>query len=148
MTHNSTNEGKVYFGLFGNDFDPNEVTALLGIQPTKTAEKRNPIPKRASWILSTGKIEADIIDVYEMSSEIIEKLEPLKSQIIEAMNKYKLEAVLEVVLTVTSDDSKSTPAIGFEVNVIKFLSDVGAFIDVDTYRKQIKHQQFPVLSKF
>jgi hypothetical protein len=135
MIHNSNNEGEVYFGLFGDDFDPDEVTALVGIEPTKTARKGNPIPKQASWILSTGMIEDDVIDVYEMSSEIIEKLEPLKNQIIEVMKKYELEAVLEVVLKVTSDDSKSTPAIGFEANVIKFLSDVDAFIDVDTYRK-------------
>jgi len=41
---------------------------------------------------------------------------------------------LEVVLTVTPDDSKSTPAIGFESEVIAFVHKVVATIDIDTYR--------------
>ena len=129
-----TNEGEVYFALFSNsDFDPNEVTTILGIQPTRTVKKGDLIPKQTSWELSTGKIKADYIDVYEMSSTIIKKLEPLTNEIIAVMKKYDLEAVLEVVLWITSDDSKSTPAIGFETDVIKFLSNVNAFIDIDTY---------------
>jgi hypothetical protein len=48
-----------------------------------------------------------------------------------------LEAVLEVVLTITLDETKSTPAIGFDSRVISFLHEVGASIDIDTYRGEI-----------
>jgi glutaredoxin-related protein len=50
------------------------------------------------------------------------------------MAELRLSAVLQVVLRITMDDTKSMPAIGFDENTIKFLSNVGAFIDVDTYR--------------
>jgi len=42
--------------------------------------------------------------------------------------------VLEVVLRITLDETKSTPAIGFDSRVISFLNRVGASIDIDTYR--------------
>ena len=130
-----TNEGEVYFRLWGEGFDPDDVTALLGIEPTKTELKGDPIPRHASWNVSEGKLEADVIDVYEMSSALVKRLEPVAENIVEAMKKYGLQAVLQVVLSVTSDDSKPTPAIGFESNVVSFLSAIGASIDVDTYRK-------------
>jgi len=129
-----TNEGEVYFGLWGDDFDPDKISELLGIEPTSTARKGNPRPVQTSWKLSTGEVKADIIDVYEMSSALVKRLEPIEGKIIEAIAKYKLEAVLQVVLWVTTDDTKPTPAIGFEPEVIKFLSSVGASVDVDTYR--------------
>ena len=45
-----------------------------------------------------------------------------------------VEAVLEVVLWITMDETKSTPAIGFDADVLSFVVAVGATIDVDTYR--------------
>lgn len=69
-----------------------------------------------------------------MSSALIAKLEPHIDKIIEAMKEHSLEAVMEVVLTITPDETKSTPAIGFNSRVIAFLNRVGASIDVDTYR--------------
>lgn len=42
--------------------------------------------------------------------------------------------VLQVVLRISMDDTKPTPAIGFDAEVIEFLFSVGASIDVDTYR--------------
>ena len=130
-----TNEGEVYFRLWGEDFDPDDVTTLLGIEPTKTELKGDPIPRHTSWKLSGGKLESDVIDVYEMASALARKLAPVAENIIEAMKQHELQAVFQVVLWVTSDDSKPTPAIGFEPNVISFLSTIGASIDVDTYRK-------------
>lgn len=128
------NEGEVYFALFADEFDPDEVTKIIGIEPTKTRRKGNPIPKHTSWVYSTGQVEDEVVDVYEMSSSLIAKLAPHAEEIIKAKEKFCLEAVLEVVLTVTPDDSKSTPAIGFESEVIAFVHKVGATIDIDTYR--------------
>ena len=63
-------------------------------------------------------------------------LGPYADRIIEAKQALGLEAILEVVLTITTDETKSTPAIGFDSNVIDFLHRVGASIDVDTYRSE------------
>jgi hypothetical protein len=126
-----TNEGEVYFKLWGGNFDPARLS--LGLEPTKTQCKGDPRPKHSSWIFSTGKLRADLIDVYEMSSSLISQLEPHADKIIQAMKQHSLEAVLEVVLTITTSDQISTPAIGFDPRVITFLSTVGASVDIDTY---------------
>jgi len=128
------NEGEVYFCLFGDNFEPDEVTKIIGLSPTRTRKKANPIPKCSSWEYSTGKIEDEVVDVFEMSSSLVAILAPYIDNILEAKKEYDLQAVLEVVLTITVDESKSTPAIGFESDVIKFLYKVGATIDIDTYR--------------
>lgn len=104
------NEGRVYFGLFGDDFDPESLS--IGISPTKTARKGSPIPKQSSWIYSSERVQSDLIDVYEMSSALALALRPYAEQIREAMKKHNLEAVLEVVITITPDPSVSTPAVG------------------------------------
>jgi hypothetical protein len=129
-----TNEGEVYFALFGHDFDPDEVTRLIGIEPTSTHRRGSPTPKHTSWKFSSGKIENDIVDVYEMSSSLVSRLLPYVEKIVDVKRRFQLEAVLEVVLWITTDESKSTPAIGFEPQVIAFLYTVGASIDIDTYR--------------
>ena len=126
------NEGRVYFGLFGDDFDPDGLD--LGIAPTKTQRRGNPIPKRSSWILSTDKVVSELVDVYSMSSSLVRSLLPCEARIIDAMKIHKLEAVLEVVLTISPNESLSTPAIGFDVEVVSFMSRVGGSIDIDTYR--------------
>jgi Domain of unknown function (DUF4279) len=129
-----TNEGEVYFALYGDEFDPDDVTNLIGLEPTTTKRKGSPIPKFTSWAISTGKLENDVIDVYDMSSALVSKLSPHAAKIIEAKRQFGLEATLQVVLRITTDATKSTPAIGFEREVISFLNSVGASIDVDTYR--------------
>jgi hypothetical protein len=128
------NEGEVYFALYADEFDPDEVTKIIGIEPTKTRRKGNPIPRCTFWEYSTGKIEDEVVDVYEMSSSLVATLVPHADKIIQAKERFGLQAVLEVVLTVTPDESKSTPTIGFEAEVIAFVHNVGATIDIDTYR--------------
>ena len=69
-----------------------------------------------------------------MSSALIARLAPWADKIASARQELGLDAVLEVVLWISTDESKPTPAIGFDHEVISFLQKVGAKIDVDTYR--------------
>jgi hypothetical protein len=128
-----TNSGKVYFGLYGDNFEPDEITEMIGLEPTSTNSKGDPLPKKHSWKFGLDEIEADYIDIYEMSSELVSKLKPVSSKIVEAKEKFNLELVLQVVLWISTDETISTPAIGFESDVIDFLDKVGATIDIDTY---------------
>jgi len=132
------NECRVYFALYGDDFDPEEITQLLGLKPTSTERKgekaSNRLPKFSSWMLSTENFVDECIDVYEMASEITKQIEPKKDQILELIKKFNAFAKLQVVLSISIDDSVSTPAIGFDAETTKFLGDIGAFIDIDTYR--------------
>lgn len=106
---------------------------MIGMEPTSTKRKGDPFPKQHSWEFALDEIEADYIDVYEMSSELVNKLKPYSSKIVEAKGKFDLDLVLQVVLWISTDETISTPAIGFESDVIQFLNKVGATIDIDTY---------------
>ena len=133
-----TNEGRVYFALDGEDFDPDEVTDFLGIQPTSTRRKGSKvpgtIPKMNSWELSTDNIVNDYIDVFEMATEIVNKLKSKKDLIIQAKERFNVLPRFEVVLWFSMNEEHSTPAIGFEVETVEFLGEIGAFVDIDTYR--------------
>ena len=128
------NVGEVYFALRGTDFEPDEVTKLLGIDPSRVKRQSSPVPKYSSWELSSGKVSDEVIDVYVMGEAIVAKLSGAASAIVAAISQYRLEATLQVVLTVSPDDRLSTPAIGFSAESVQFLSAVGASIDIDTYR--------------
>ena len=133
-----TNEGRVYFALDGDDFDPDGITEFLGIEPTSVTRKgsRVPgkIPKMNSWELSTEQVINEYIDVFEMATEIVDQLKPIRDLIIEAKDRFKASPRLEVVLWFSMNEEHSTPAIGFEIETVEFLGDIGALIDIDTYK--------------
>lgn len=128
------NVGEVYFALRGDNFEPDVVTRALGIQPSRVSRKALPVPKCSSWVLSSGKVVAEVIDVYAMGEALIARLSGSAEAIRDAAELHSLEATMQVVLTISPDDSLSTPAIGFSKESIQFLASVGASIDVDTYR--------------
>jgi hypothetical protein len=130
-----TNKAEVYFALYGSEFAPEEATRRIGLEPTSIKRKGEPKTRKHSfWQISAGRIEGDIIDIYEMSSALVAQLAPCAEKIASTRQELGLEAVLEVVLWISTDESKSTPAIGFDHAVISFLQKVGATIDIDTYR--------------
>ena len=134
-----TSTGEVYFGLYGENFEPNEISDFIGLTATRIRRRgeRNPdvpLPKDSAWKFSLGKIEDDVIDVYEMSENLVIQLAAFEPKISEAIQKFNLTAVLQVVLWIDQDETKSMPAIGFERPVLDFVNAVGATIDVDTYR--------------
>jgi hypothetical protein len=131
--------GEVYLNLFGDEFNPDEVNehiGLVGATVRRKGERRPevPLPRVSSWAFSTGKIEDEVIDVYAMSEALITKLAPYVEKIVEVKEKFALTCVLQVVLRIDQDETKSMPAIGFEHAVIDFLNAVGGTIDIDTYR--------------
>lgn len=129
-----TNKGEVYFALRGDDFDPDDATKIIGIAPTSTRRRATPRPKFSEWKFSVGEIENDVIDVYEMSSDLVDMLTKYEGNILVAIKTLGLSATFQVVLWISTDDSVSTPAIGFEPEVISFIHKLGASVDIDTYR--------------
>lgn len=134
----NTNEGRVYFALDGNDFDPDEVTAFLGMEPTSIIRKGSRIPGKLprinSWQLSTDNVVNDYIDIFEMATEIINKIKDKKDLIIQAKERFNAQPRFEVVLWLSMNEEHSTPAIDFEIETVVFLGEIGAFVDIDTYR--------------
>jgi len=132
------NSGYVYFSLDGDDFDPDEVTRLLGIEPTSVGRKGSKIPgkipKFNSWRLSTKNVVDECLDIYDLAKEIADQLEPKTAEIVGAIEQFGLSSRLQVVLEFSVNEEHSTPAIGFYKETVKFIADVGAFIDIDTYK--------------
>lgn len=132
------NEGRVYFGLSG-DFDPIFLTGMLGLEPTQAWARgaKDPVrvlPRCSLWDYSSETVVGEIVDIYEMTEALVVQLEPFAERIRDTVTRLRLSAVLQVVLHISTDDSVSTPAIGFSPRVVRFVAEVGASIDVDTYR--------------
>ncbi|EOV7450884.1 DUF4279 domain-containing protein [Vibrio mimicus] len=132
------NEGRVYFSLDGSDFEPDEVTKFLGMEPTSVIYKGSIVPDKIpevnSWIVSTGNIINEHIDVYEMSRTIVDKLKPIKQQLLDSKKRFNLDSRFEVVVFVSTEKDSSMPAIGFDADTVQFLAELGAYIDIDTYQ--------------
>lgn len=131
--------GEVYFDMYGDDFDPAEVSVYVGCAATDLRRKGQrrpdvPFPRFSSWRVSTGITEADVIDVYEMSQQLVEQLLPFTQKLAEAKTVFNLTCKLQVVLWIDQNENASMPAIGFDTQVIDFIHKLGATIDIDTYR--------------
>ncbi|MFD0727421.1 DUF4279 domain-containing protein [Lysobacter brunescens] len=139
------NRGEVYFLLSTpEDFDPDIITAQLGIEPTGIVRRAEPRPRMNAWRLSSGTVQDDpdnntFVDIYPMARSVIDRLAPRADTINVLMNQYGLAARLQVVLYISwdGDDIRSAPPIGFDEATVAFLAKVGAYIDVDSYKAQV-----------
>ena len=134
----AANKGRAFFGISGYHFDPNIVTNHLGLEPTSIndAGTRGSLdkPVLSSWEFSTQTITSDNqeIDIYKLiDDDILKKIEPVKDKIIEICKAHNLSPRIGVVLTLSVDKDETTPDVGFGARIIKFCSEVGAFINID-----------------
>lgn len=130
----ASNKARVYFALSGYHFDPDDITRLLGIEPTSVdaSGARSPLDKPviSSWELSTETM-TDNFDVYKMTDIIIKKIEPAKEKILQVIKSHNLSPRIGVILVLSTDTGESRPDVGFGARSIRFLADIGAFVDVD-----------------
>ena len=130
----ASNEGRAYFALSGYHFNPDDITRLLGIEPTAVdaagANSGLDKPVISSWELSTDKV-ADDVDVYALTDIIIKQLEPVKEKILQIIKSHNLSPRVGVVLVLSIDKDESSPEVGFGARTIRFLAEIGAFINVD-----------------
>jgi len=130
----ASNKARAYFALVGYHFDPDHITEALGIEPTATDDSgtRGSLDKPviSSWEVSTDTAEGDV-DVYELTDTIVKKIEPIKEKLLEVIKKQNLSPRIGVVLTLSVDKDETAPDVGFGARTIRFLSEIGAFIDVE-----------------
>ena len=130
----ASNEGRAYFALMGYHFNPDDITQLLGIEPTSVdaagAHSGLDKPVISSWELSTETTIGEV-DVFALTDIIVKQLEPIKEKIIEVCKSHNLSPRLGVVLTLSTDKDESRPEVGFGARTIRFLADTGAFINVE-----------------
>jgi hypothetical protein len=134
----ASNKGRAYFALYGYHFNPDDITRLLGLEPTSTndagAKGSLDKPVLSSWEFSTDTITSDNqeVDIYKLiDDEILKIIEPAKDKIIEVCKSHNLSPRISVVLTLSVDKDESCPEVGFGSRVIKFCAEIGAFINVD-----------------
>ena len=133
----ASNKGRAYFALSGYHFNPDDITRLLGIEPTSVnaagAHSSLDQPVISSWELSTETVNSDEgdVDVYKLTDSILKQLEPIKEKIVEVCKSHNLSPRMGVVLTLSVDKDESSPDVGFGARMIRFLADIGAFINID-----------------
>lgn len=130
----ASNKARAHFTLAGYHFDPEHVTRHLGIQPTSVdasgAKSDLSKPVLCLWELSTETVEGDI-DVYKLTDDLIKKVEPVKGKILEICKSLNLSPRLNLILVLSIDKNESVPDVGFGGKTIRFLGEVGAFINID-----------------
>jgi len=130
----ASNQARANFTLAGYHFNPDQVTQHLGIQPTSVdasgagGDLNKPV--LSSWELSTETVTADI-DVYKLTDTLIKKLEPHKDKILQICKSHNLSPRLNLILVLSIDKAESVPEVGFGARTVRFLADIGAFINVD-----------------
>ena len=135
----AANIGRAYFTLAGYHFNPDDITRLLGIEPTSVndAGSKGTLDKPviSSWELSTPTVSTEDgteeVDLYKLTEIVFKQLEPIKEQIIEVCKSHNLSPRMGVVLTLSIDKGDTCPDVGFGGRLVKFLADIGAFINVD-----------------
>jgi len=130
----ASNEGRAYFALSGYHFNPDDITRLLGIEPTSVdaSGAHSPLDKPviSSWEIST-KMHTDDIDVYKMIDVITKQLDPIKDKILQVIKSHNLSPRFGVVLVLSVDKNQTVPDVGFGARTIRFMADIGAFANVD-----------------
>ncbi len=88
-----SNQARAYFALSGYHFNPEDITRLLGIQPTSTnaagASSGLDKPVISSWEISTNLV-TDEIDVFKLTDIIIKQLEPVKEKMLQVIKSHNL----------------------------------------------------------
>jgi hypothetical protein len=130
----ASNKARAHFTLSGYHFNPDDITRLIGIEPTSVdaSGASSPLDKPviSSWELSTETMTGNI-DVYKMTDIIVKKIEPAKEKILQVIKSHNLSPRIGVVLVLSVDKNESAPDVGFGARTIRFLADIGAFINVD-----------------
>ena len=134
----ASNKGRAYFSIVGYHFNPALITQQLGLEPTSTndAGTRGDLDKPviSSWEYSSATIDSDEqeIDIYRLiDNEVLKKIEHAKDKIIEVCKAHNLSPRIGVELTLSIDKDDIEPPVGFGSRVIKFASEIGAFLNVD-----------------
>ncbi len=128
------NKARAYFMLAGYLFDPDNLTAALGLQPTSVNSNGSGSaldkPILSSWEISTDTVE-NVTDVYALVDILLKQIEPKKDIILKVIEGYNLSPRISIVLTLSTDKSETCPDVGLGARTIRFLAEIGAFINIE-----------------
>lgn len=122
----------LYFSFDAEIFDTDEVTRIIGIEPTSLMIKKVPVPKSTYW-----KYRIDVgndIDLETPLERLIEIFEPKIDIINNLKNSLNLETRIQFVIDIDINPEASTPCFGLNKRVIKFLDKTETEVDFDVYK--------------
>lgn len=133
---------KLEFSIFGDKFEPSEVTKIINIAPTKVwfigdeinehpnlIRKARHFRKETCWEYSIKLTETldmeEIIDIYFKTIHFSEK------ELLNYVKKINLSVKFEVVVWMNC--KKSLPSLGMTSKFIQHLAKLNASLDFDLY---------------
>ena len=128
------NKCRTYFAIKG-DFNPSEISELLGLEPYKTAEKGKLRPNGkgrcefSRWEFGLcEEYDPDISAMVEKTvASLLEKTEILRH----IKETYDVDMYVEIVPQIHIDEV--TPCLGSNLKIIDFCHAARAEIDIDMY---------------
>ena len=133
MKHKSTTI-RLSFCIYGDYFDVDKVTDIIGLSPTETAYKGDQLKYRVSeetfWEYNFAPIETLLIEdnLQVFAAQIIPCLPALSSFI----KAFALTSKL--LVCVEMSPKESCPAIVFDNKILELLHKLNAWIDIDMYK--------------
>ncbi|WP_041234004.1 DUF4279 domain-containing protein [Cylindrospermum stagnale] len=120
------------FTITGFDYNPDEITSILGILPTKTWKIGDVIGKgllrrkKNGWVLKSQLEQS--ADLESHIKDVLARLQPSWEKLIEICSQY----YTEISCVIYCYDPQS-PVIHFNKQIIKSVFEINAEIDVDYY---------------
>ncbi|MFG1911667.1 DUF4279 domain-containing protein [Kribbella sp. NPDC048928] len=128
------------------DFDPDSLTSLLDVSPTKVWRQGDALRSgrihRATvwWWEGRERVERDS---EALVLEVLDVFEPVAEQLAEAIRRWGLTVEIGLVISMygvvrTDSDNEigvdlSTPALAFSAETLRRLVRLGATLDIDQY---------------
>ncbi|EGD33106.1 DUF4279 domain-containing protein [Capnocytophaga sp. oral taxon 338] len=125
---------RLSFCIYGDYFDVDKVTDIIGLSPTETAYKGDQLKYRVSeetfWEYNFAPIETLLIEdnLQVFAAQIIPCLPALSSFI----KGFALTSKL--LVCVEMSPKESCPAIVFDNKILDILHRLNAWIDIDMYK--------------
>ena len=124
---------EIYFSIRSDEFNPKYITDYLGIEPSSfcikgTEKRKGQTPyKENVWTLKAPCSEKEKMD--EQIKTLINILQPAKTKLISIWGKcsFDVDAVIHL------DSEPATPEIIFNINAVKFFSEIGAELGVEVF---------------
>ncbi|MNW46525.1 hypothetical protein D3C74_238240 [compost metagenome] len=124
----------VKFSICGDEFNPQIITNQLNIHPQEywlkgdNVSGKSIIRNKSCWRVSTGYQES--LDINNQLNEIIEPFRGRSDKLIELMLVHNLEIIISIVINI---EGNQKTAMYFNRQVIKFIYQINAEIDIDLY---------------
>lgn len=125
---------KAEFSICGDVFNPDEITALLQIEPTEVFFKgiisgtRKRPSTETSWSKCTEKEVS--YDVGEQTDKLLSLLKGKVSVLHEIKEKYAVTFIFSLLVEVENGEK---PALYWSMDTNRFLGDIGAESSIDIY---------------